>query len=311
MARTYRLGWWWVVGGGTVLLGLPAGCGDEVATFGAGGASGSGTGGAGAGGSSSGTGGSGGGGYTLDTLCEELAPLICAGRQDCCVASEIGFDVAGCEAHELDQCQANVSDVEAGTMVFDPSQVDPCLAAIQPFLDMCFVGVADRLAMIEARQTCRAIFVGTAQLGEPCERHAQCAAAPSSEDITFCDGDSGQCALTDLLASGETCTIGGPMVLCASGLYCDAEIAGQPPFSGDCATATAPGQPCAAGTQPPSFECGMGYLCSPATGSCELAKEPGEPCTRPFECRSFECTPDQVCGRLEVVIDEQACLGTP
>ncbi len=313
MAGNDRRSLWWVVLGGAVLLGLPAGCGDEVTTFGAGGATGSGTGGvggAGAGGSTSGSGGS--SGYTLDNLCEQLAPLICAGRQDCCESAEIGFDLAGCEAHELAQCQANVDDVEAGTMTFDPSHVDPCLAEIQPFLDMCFMGLADRLAMIEARQTCRAVFVGTAQLGESCERHAQCAPAASGEDITFCADDTGQCELTDLLAVGEGCTIGGgPMAFCVAGLYCDAEIAGPPPFTGNCATATPPGDPCDAGAQPPSFECGLGYLCSPATGSCALAKEPGEPCTRPFECRSFECTPNQVCGRLEVLVDEQGCLGGP
>jgi hypothetical protein len=211
----------------------------------------------------------------------------------------------------VEQCQANVAEVEAGTMTFDPSAIDPCLAALQPFLDECFVGAADKLAMIETRQLCRTVFVGSTPLGDPCERHAQCAPASSGEDITYCDGDSGQCALTDVLAAGESCTLGGgPTVFCAAGLYCDADTTGQPPFAGHCAAATPLGEPCASGTQPPSFECGTGYLCSPASGACEQAKDPGEPCVRPFECRSLECTPNQVCGRLDLLVDEQACLGS-
>jgi len=258
-----------------------------------------------------GSGGSGGSSETLlDDVCAELATQFCGGRQGCCDASELGFDALGCESREFALCQANARDVEAGTMTFDPDSIDPCLAALRPYLDMCFIGAGDRMKLFPVRRLCRSIFEGTVALGEPCERTAQCAPSPDPDELTYCSDDSGHCEEIQAEGLDEDCLIGGGFhVWCVDGLFCDADQLGMPPHSGRCDEATALGQPCAAGLEPPTLECGIGYRCGSTSEVCETAKEPGEPCSYDHECRSLTCTYQNLCGELNVVVDAEACSG--
>jgi hypothetical protein len=294
-------------------VGIGLGCGSQVqqVAFGGGGPGGSGTGGTGAGGGTGATGG-GSSGYTLDNVCDLLPTEVCARREACCTQSGTGFDQAGCEARERTDCEANVAEVNGGTMGFDPGKIDPCLDGMQPYLDLCALTFADRLAMFADLRICQEIWVGEVPPDGACERDAQCALPPDAEDLVGCDEATGRCTLIDVLLLGDDCQIGqgAARSFCAAGLYCDAQLSGQPPFDGTCQTATALDAPCDAMSQPPSLECGLGFLCDPGTGTCQEAGAPGDPCTRPFECQSLQCQGQQ-CGELAVIVDAQACTGSP
>ncbi len=283
----------WGVSGAVVVLLFTTvgGCDSEVAA-GGGGAAGS-------------------GGTLLDDACAELATKFCGARQGCCEVSGLGFDSTSCRTREFALCQANARDVEAGTMTFNPDSIDPCLAALEPYLDMCFIGVAERMKMFPVHELCRSIFEGHVALGESCERDAQCAPAPDPDELTYCSEGSGHCEQIQSWGAYEYCIIGGGFnVWCADGLFCDADQQGMPPHSGQCQPATALGQPCAVDLQPSTLECGMGYLCDPATGTCQTAKEPGEPCSSEIECRSAMCTYQNVCGGLNLAVNAEACNGS-
>jgi hypothetical protein len=227
---------------------------------------------------------SGGGGthYTLDNVCEEIAPKICALQQGCCTSSGIGFDEPGCKTYQLDECNPNVAEVKAGTMTFDASQVDPCLAGIKPLFEACRVAYPDLLQYFSALRACEHVFVGQNDEGALCDRDAQCKPSEDPKTLVGCEG--GRCKWSRVVGSGATCDFDDLAPhLCDAGLYCDIATGGT---SGTCKTATALGQAC----DPVSLECGIGAFCQASTQTCVEASNEGDSCVSPFQCKSLQCT---------------------
>jgi hypothetical protein len=60
--------------------------------------------------------------YTLDDVCERVAPKICELTKSCCDKTG-GFDQAGCIAHSKATCAKDVADVSGGRATFTPEKM--------------------------------------------------------------------------------------------------------------------------------------------------------------------------------------------
>lgn len=222
--------------------------------------------------------------YTLDNVCDQVLPKLCAQRKSCCQSQPGGFNEAQCLAFEKRDCEKNVAEVKAGTMTFDPTNIDACLAKLGPYVDRCRVPISEALLLFNELATLCKIFAGKVAEGGNCERSEQC--ATSGDQLANCT--AGKCKLTKLQGAGATCSFGGPTEeFCKSGLFCDANVAKSPP-SGTCKTATVPGQPCDA-QNAFNFQCGLGYYCDKASAKCTAAKNEGATCENALECNSLDC----------------------
>src|SRR5678816_3475647 len=112
---------------------------------------------------------------TLDTICARLAPAICEMSQNCCFTSGIGYDASGCESQALAECEANVAEVRAGTMRFDPSLLNACLAQYQTLYARCYSSATDTMTIVKELEVCASMFAGSLPQEAPCERREQCA----------------------------------------------------------------------------------------------------------------------------------------
>jgi hypothetical protein len=300
--------------------------GDSSAAAGSGGSSSAGAGGSGAGGSGAGgsagssvggsggtsAGGSGGGttGYTLDTVCAQVTPKICAGRKSCCT-TEGAFDEAKCEAFELMKCQANVAEVKAGTMTFDGSHIDECLTKIQPLLDGCVATIPIIEKAVTDLKLCNTIFQGKKMAGDACTEDAQCAQPTAAGSSAGCDAKTNQCSTTTFADLGAACAFGAPAnTFCKSGLYCDADFT-KNPVVGTCKTATALGATCDK-TKVNDLECGLGFYCEGTSSACVKAKDGGAACTGAIECQSLACTIPMgakagTCAPLDPLVKSKEC----
>ena len=286
-----------------------------AAGSGTGGAAGSGTGGAagdsgGAGGASGGAAGSGGGAsYTLDNVCQLVAPKICAGEQSCCQSSGFGFDQAKCEAYVTGGCLQDVAEVKNGNMTFNPDNIDACLAVYKSAYDKCVLGLDDYIALVKDLNTCDT-FVGKVPVGGSCTRDSECVRNDDPNVFVGCGETSKKCQETTILGANAACQIGaGVTAFCDNGLYCDVAIIGQPPYDGQCAKSTPEGQPCN-GQKLIDLECGVGYYCNKSTSVCTQAKVGGAACVQDSECLSFSCAVGH-CVAVEPIVDQASCTGTP
>lgn len=249
-----------------------------------------------------------GGSYTLDDVCEKLAPKVCALRKSCCqeVAS---YDEAGCIAHEKAECAKDVADARAGRATFHPDVIDSCLTKLQPFFDTCYLTFDVLYRVAGLLQTCR-VFDGQLAEGAACERDSQCAGAPDT--IVGCDADTKLCKHTRLLAEGAPCTIAAGLPgLCKQGLYCDADLTKNPP-SGTCKKATPLGSGCDA-NKPFDLECGLGSYCEKTTKVCTAGRNGGASCTTDLECASISCSigsgAAKTCKAPSAFVSPEQCKG--
>ncbi|MCC6214932.1 MAG: hypothetical protein IT376_08695 [Polyangiaceae bacterium] len=245
----------------------------------------------------------GGGGYTLETLCDSLPETLCALRRGCCEATH-GYDEAGCVARERTECEGTVAKAQAGDYTFDASKIDPCLAALGPYVAKCRPSLAEALAVIPQSRVCQFIFVGTRDEGEGCVQNEDCAPAVGDDASTYCDEDTRRCTTFRVLREGDACSLAaGASGLCAAGLYCDLAAGAA---GGTCERALAIGAACSG---PASLQCGLGQYC--ASGVCAAAKPAGGDCSQPPEalaCASIECTAGQ-CAERDPVVDPDECHG--
>jgi len=281
-----------------------------TAAAGAAGASGA-AGAAGAAGSAgtAGTGGAGGtGGYALDTVCAQVMPKVCAMRKDCCT-KQGAFDQAGCEAYELAQCGKDVAEVKAGTMAFDPTNIDACLAKLGPAVQKCEFALTDYEALTKDLALCN-IFTGKKKTGEACERDNQCADGPAGT-ATGCDEKTKVCTTTTFGKLGDACSFKeGATVFCGAGLYCDADLAAQK-TDGTCKTATALGGACDK-TKVLDLSCALGNYCDKTTGTCVVGKTAGATCATAIDCASVSCdATKKTCNPPDTLVDTQQCTGKP
>lgn len=241
----------------------------------------------------------GGGTYSLESVCEDIAPKICNLRKSCCTSSGIGYDEAGCLAEFKADCQQDVAAAKAGTETFDGTKVDACLAAFEPILTACRISMADLEDYIPAVKSCT-VFVGQKDLGAACTRDNEC--KPSADPDTFVScNDQGKCAEVRYVGEGAACSFeDGNSAICKDGLYC-AFTSLNPP-EGTCKKATSKGATCTV----ISGECGFGYICDPGSKTCVDAKGEGQSCTTGLECSSLNCAGGS-CAAPDPVVDAAEC----
>jgi hypothetical protein len=222
-------------------------------------------------------------GYTLETVCDQVAPKVCELRSPCCTAAGTGFDRAGCEADFKSKCNEDVKAVNAGDETFDPSGIDACLAKLPAIFAKCTLTQLDIVTTILDIRICNA-FEGKKGEGASCTRNSECQQSDDSNTFVSCNDQTKLCTRLTVANLGDGCgaTTGA---VCDQGLYCDAPVITSP---GTCKTATAKGQSCArpAIANP---ECGIGAYCDGTSGTCVEAKAAREACTLPGECASGQC----------------------
>jgi hypothetical protein len=278
----------------TMVAGIACGCGS------AGGGGGDG------GGAGNGGGGDGGGGTSLQTFCARVQATLVARDAEC-----LGEPMAASAALDnLDPCAAWTSAAVAGTMEFDATNADACLAALEalpctglvPSICLGVLGgrlppgatcnagrdilvysecAGDAQCMVGGTGTCDGTCVTRAADGNSCGEGQPCVLTDE------CDGRTGRCA--PLPREGETCGVTS-LFPCAEGLYCSDAING-----GTC-------QPRhASGTCSNPDECVEPAVCNVSslqpTSTCEAPPPPGAGCAPgSTTCGNFMyCGSDDTC----------------
>lgn len=256
--------------------------------------------------SSSGSSGTPGGGYTLDNVCDQVAPKLCALRKPCCEKTH-GYDEAKCLEFTKADCAKDVAAVRAGTMTFHPEVIDPCFPKYKVVLDACFETIDVLLKAFDIAE-CRA-FRGQLSEGAQCERSSQCKSGPSGSFVD-CNDERRECTLTRLFKEGEPCRYGdGAGGFCIQGTYCDAPLGGG--VAGTCKKATPIGQNCNTFAFV-STECGLGAYCDKSTGKCTASKDEDAACDTAFECKSLQCESSgggggKKCQPADAIVDANEC----
>jgi hypothetical protein len=222
-------------------------------------------------------------GYTLETVCDHVAPRVCELRNSCCTAAGIGFEQAGCEADFKSKCNEDVQAVNAGDETFDPSGLDACLAKLPGIYARCTLTQMDYVTTVLELRVCNA-FEGKKGEGAACTRNSECRQSDDANTSVSCSQQTHSCTRVTVAKAGDGCgaTTGA---ICEAGLYCDAPGLAAP---GTCKTATSKGQACARPVIG-NPECGIGSYCDGATATCVEAKAAREACTLPGECASGQC----------------------
>ncbi len=266
--------------GGTV----DAGLGGGPSGSGGGGTSGGGTSGGGTSGASGGVGGESGTGgapvdagpeYTLANVCQKLSVETCALRQACC-QSTVGFNSTECVARETADCNADVAEVNASQRVFNPDQIKPCLAAVQPLYKKCLFSGEDYVAYLKARNICSAIFDSKAGPGSPCSDSSDCASSTVQNGFSFCS-TQGQCGQSTFGQLGENCS----QKYCDDGLTCM--------YVGTSTTPTCQPKTPVGGSCTTSMACGYGYYCPQGVNTCQPAQSGGHSCSNDLHCKTLDC----------------------
>lgn len=245
--------------------------------------------------------------YTLDNVCDRTGPKICAIRKSCCEKNG-GYDEARCIAYSKTECEKDVAEARAGTMTFDPSIIDGCLAKLTPVIDRCTLTPDDFSFAAEALKDCR-VFAGKLGQGLACTRDNQCAPSTTSDAFTSCDKTTKTCKTVRILAAGAVCSYeDGFDGICGKGLYCDIDLKAPAPSKGVCRTALALGAECNNQTKP--LECGLGNYCD-GTNHCVVGKPGNATCSDNLECAALSCATGDAgagtCKATNPVIDAAEC----
>jgi hypothetical protein len=248
-----------------------------------------------------------------DHFAAEYAQALCTSLQPCCSENDVAYDYQACAAG----WQAVVENLLYGptsTGNYNAADATNCIAQIRAAQGASCQPVPGSLSA--ARDTCQAIFAGTAPLGAPCTSAAQCApidgsvvtcAVPAGESadgggggelpleypglspqgLTVSPQDVPVCVSVSppdggAAGSGPPCSIradAGTDTCQATGMYCDPKALTCTPLS------------TAGGACDPSVvsSCQAGNYCAPAgggAGSCILAGPVGTPCTAAPMCDS-------------------------
>jgi hypothetical protein len=229
------------------------------------------------------SGSSGSGAYTLDNVCDQIAPKLCDLRKPCCTASGTGFDQTGCEANMKSQCALDVAAAKAGDETFDASQIDACLAKLPDIFAKCTLTATDLQTIPIELRICNS-FVGKKGEGAACTRNSECAQSADANTFVSCSDQTKTCTKLTIAKLGDGCDA-AKGTLCDVGLYCNAPALAT---AGTCKTATSAGQSCAR----PAIgnpECGIGSYCDATSTTCMAGKAAREACTLPGQCASAKC----------------------
>ncbi len=253
---------------------------------------------------------------TAESLCAEVARVMCHDMFACCMAQEIeaklGVELAPGEAqcHRDMKLHCELAWVElffaldAGTVSLDSASAEACFSQYVAPKNDCFVLSP---APFDAAP-CREWIAGNQAIGESCAEDYECGDADA-----FC-GVNGQCTLYAL--EGDMCS---PSVGCAPGLYwlsaannpkegvCDEPAPCRMYLTEDEECRPWRGEHCGSGLTCEGYV--GGWPDEPSPGICAATrKQAGEPCASDGDCVSNECIPG-LCGDGRSCFKDDGCKG--
>lgn len=241
----------------------------------------------------------GSGAVTLETVCDTIAPRLCASRELCCDEVGIGYDEATCIERARADCEDNVDAVDEGLLAFDASTVNACLSYVDDISTECRRELTDTFGLLdELLDLCGTIFRGDKEEGDPCTLDAECAIPENGS--AGCSEESNLCEQLRVRDEGQSCSF-ADADYCGDGLYCEMEMG---MMEGTCAPALGVGESC--NPIMDAAKCGLGFYCDAATMQCAEAKSEGASCTFALECRSFDCD-GGACAPVAPSVDEEQC----
>jgi hypothetical protein len=236
---------------------------------------------------------------TPDNVCATSATRNCDARRPCCDASGIGYGRDLCVSDQTNQCLGDLADYKAGQADFKPDQLNACLKQTAEYFSTCSTFAFDDYFKDNACTFTP--FQGKRGEGAPCDRDTQCAPPSTPRTLVYCNDH--RCTHYRYVAEGQPCQLGPSATInCDTGLWCNSDLSGDPPWGGTCQAGIPVGQPC--DTQAPINQCGLAYFCDDVTNTCAPGKPTGAPCTSALQCQSFLCENGQC---VSYVANEGVC----
>lgn len=243
-------------------------------------------------------------------LAASFTDAVCSARNNCCTEQDIDFDLEDCKAQLGPDIEDEFSEFEGLRVVFDPDAAASCIAG------WANVFCPHEPIVSDPKDACDHVFRGLQQLGQPCEREAECAETDGhwpacalgkctavNEPVRPREGDAcgGTCLASapdfdeceapryepsDLPVSDP----GAPLCRTEDGLGCWSSADGP----STCQPLAKVGESCAGN----SHHCDQDGFCNVETGLCEARHDSGE-----CNPQASVCTTDTVCDpeRLECV----------
>lgn len=234
-------------------------------------------------------------------LPSRAAKAICASLAGCCKNEGFPFDTAKCESQHTTELAVDF-DSRSNGREYNAEAAGECLADMKKTLH-CGVALEP--------PSCRVVFQGRSELGEPCNVSQDC--ADFAEGLATCNGftcvapprhaQAGEVCDTTCIENNCISLNGGPypgqeplVCFASDGLYCE----GQPSTTGEpaaprCTVIPKLGEPCAG-------LCATGSYCDFSTRLCYAPKADGAICDFAEECESGVC--EGSCGGTDVGAEE-------
>jgi hypothetical protein len=254
--------------------------------------------------------GDGGAPYTLDDVCDRIAPLVCEIRKPCCAGGP-GYDESACQQNARSDCAKDVAAVRAGTETFHPDRIPVCIPILERiYAATCAPTIEELISHLREIRDCQ-VFTGSGLDGTACARDSQCKPGDDATGFGFtgCDNDTHACKTTTILPEGAACQITANLkALCDDGLYCDASTTDAGVLAGTCKKKTPLLGHCST-----LLECGLGNYCAKATGLCTAGKSGGASCTDGLECAALTCTAKadagpKTCTAVNSLVKPEQCI---
>lgn len=223
--------------------------------------------------------------FTVDNVCASLPDILCDGRRDICDETGLGGENETCLARERALCEENARDTLLGSISFFGQYVDECKVAMRasPIVSRHELGEA-----IVVHSSCGSIFQGKRQVGEDCERDAQCIQPDVTDSFARCNRWQ-KCEIVRELTQGEVCEVDSDgNHHCADGLGC--VVPNMSARNGICIESLALGQSCSPHTA--YYLCGRDAFCDIESGTCVSRLTLGERCYFGWQCLSGHCMGD-------------------
>lgn len=278
---------------------------------------------------------------TVDTVCDEIAEVVCHNLYSCCTEGEIQDYLDLTEPRTQDECRQDVRRscerstatlqyaVAKGTVHFDANVMNTCLRSLAAPDGTC-ASVVDEIPWSE---TCvDPSWTGVVPVEGDCEFSFECANAPDA----FCAANQ-KCEARP--GHGQPCGSG-----CSSTTYCTLGVC-QPrlPVGGLCASTTqceedlfcdtseamptckargVGGEACTSGTACESGQCIPGTCAGPVASSCyedadctSRCADDNSPCSTAASCATgtcmlsgFSCSSPTACGSSDTCVFPVACV---
>ena len=222
---------------------------------------------------------------TVNNICASLPHILCDGRRAVCDETGITGDDDTCLAREYSLCEENAREVQIGKMSFFAEYVTECKRAMHALPVVADYELGESILV---HTPCAWIFQGRLQIGEECERDAQCIQPSLDNSYARCSRWQ-RCELIRELTMGEICEVDSDgNHLCGPGLGC--VVPNMSARQGTCTPSIALGEPCLPHTD--FYLCGREGQCDLVTETCVRRLTTGERCYFSSQCLSGHCLGD-------------------